>query len=37
MKKLMRLNKDSTYKKMNSYELSRVLKILSKPNVRTKE
>jgi hypothetical protein len=36
MKKLMRLNKDSIYKKMISHELSKVLKILSKPNLKQK-
>jgi hypothetical protein len=37
MKKLMSLNKDPLYKKMISQELSKVLKILSKTNVKTKE
>jgi hypothetical protein len=37
MKKLMSLNKDSLYKKMIIQELSKVLKILTKPNVKTKE
>jgi hypothetical protein len=37
MKKLISLSKDSIYKKMISHELSKVLKILKKPNVKIKE
>jgi hypothetical protein len=37
MKKLMSLNKDSLYKKRISHELSKVLKILSKSNLNSKE
>ena len=37
MKKLMSLNKDPLYKKMISQELSKVLKILTKSKVKTKE